>query len=232
MNIEEVTDTVLESPRPILLIDTCSILDIARLARSNGADSLERELAAIDHIIDMLNHDTVWMILTDEVKTELARNKEGVFSETKRWTQDLQENLKKLCRLHGNIQNVVVTDEQLNNVSVGLESRISNVIENALTIAEDQDCFVRGSKRNNNRIPPGSMGKEHGDCIIYEHYLACAHLLRQRGFERKIIYLTSNTSDYCHAKTTTLKEEIAVDLKGLQIDFVTKWQWCLNQIAT
>lgn len=230
MTITEVVDSVLQSPRPTLLIDTCSILDIARLARSNGPDSLERELKAIDQIVEKVSNSEIWILLADEVKKELARNQVNVFDETKRWALALQEDLKKICRLHGNIPNVALTDAQLSDVSVGLEARVANVTEGAMTIGEDQDCFVLGSKRNNNRIAPGSMGKEHGDCIIYEHYLACARLLRQKQFGKKIIYLTSNTSDYCEPKTTTLKTEIASDMENLKIDFVTKWQWCLSQI--
>jgi PIN domain-containing protein len=230
MNISEVVDSVLQSPNPTLLIDTCSILDIARLARSNGPDSLESELKAIDQIIQKASDKEIWILLADEVKKELERNKASVFEETKRWAQSLQEDLKKICRLHGNISNIALTDEQLTDVSVGLETRISNMTEGALTIGEDQDCFILGSKRNNNRIAPGSMGKEHGDCIIYEHYLACARLLRQKQFDRKIIYLSSNTRDYCESKTTTLKAEIASEMESFQMGFVTKWQWCLSQI--
>lgn len=78
-------------------------------------------------------------------------------------------------------------------------------------------------------IPPSRKGTVK-DCIIYEHCLEISSLLRRQNFAEKIVFLTSNTKDFCDSNGYA-KQQINSDFSNLNIGLCLNWSWAINDVA-
>ena len=63
-------------------------------------------------------------------------------------------------------------------------------------------------------------GGELKDCTIFEEYLEVCRLLQAGNFQRKAVYCTSNTNDYCDPGATP-HPDVAADCAAVGLTFTT-----------
>jgi len=61
-------------------------------------------------------------------------------------------------------------------------------------------------------------------CIIYEHALSVVQGDRASGFSSALVFLTSNTQDFCAGKSAACAP-IEQELATLNAELVTSWGW-------
>lgn len=79
-------------------------------------------------------------------------------------------------------------------------------------------------------MPPSKKGGEAKDCNILEQYLAVSELLYSQGFQRKRVFCTSNTNDYC--VTLKLHPNLETEFKSIGLVFVTNLTHAFHEITT
>lgn len=80
------------------------------------------------------------------------------------------------------------------------------------------------------RQAPSDWGKsESKDCVIVEHYLKLAALLRQSRFTKAIIFITSNKKDYGSA--LILKPPLNIEFETQNILYCNNFRWAVNQAS-
>lgn len=100
-------------------------------------------------------------------------------------------------------------------------------IINACHVIDDDPIFQQSARR---RIAqgrrPGRRGsnKQFNDCRILEESLAVGRALRQAGFDKRIVFGSSNTTDFCDSSKIIAHPHIAADLAPLHIEYAASLQ--------
>ncbi|EHJ9993055.1 DUF4935 domain-containing protein [Vibrio parahaemolyticus] len=196
MELNNLVKQIIAFPKPVLIFDTCSLLDIVRCA---GRDNISSDV--VSSALDLINSNDVWLLASEVVEVEWNNNVNAV-------EQDLKNKIKNTHK------NALMFKESLDRstlvnkwsysthiTSYSLESelkKISHDLLNKLTlIKQDEGCVMRATQRVINGDPPSSKGKsEFKDCLIFEHCMEFGKLLKQSGFTNTILFVSSNSSDF------------------------------------
>ena len=101
---------------------------------------------------------------------------------------------------------------------------LNDFILNSIFLNRDGESVNDASLRLEKSEAPSSSNKpEMKDCLIIEHYLKLSKELRNRGFNKKIFFITSNTSDY--GKIKSLKSPLDVQFLRLDILYRNNYHW-------
>lgn len=131
--------------------------------------------------------------------------------------QDLEEVIRELGLGEPSSSILAVFDLQypLQTWSEAL-MRFSSALDagaNAALAASRRSVELRRPSRHGNM----------NDCIVIEEYLELAQILRGNGYNKDIIFISSNTEDYCDDNKHDIHPHLASDFANLQIEFVTNW---------
>ena len=106
---------------------------------------------------------------------------------------------------------------------------LNEFIFNSIILDRDEESANNASLRlENNEAPSSSNKQEMKDCLIIDHYLELSAKLRNNGFNKKIFFITSNTSDY--GKINSLKVPLDVQFSELNILYRNNYQWVATDI--
>lgn len=235
MNITqaEISDAVAQliyQSTPIIFLDTCAILDIARLPfREKNPTTAKSYLESAQKVLQLVSEKKLQLIIPPNVSIEYKDNLQTTKDELSRYLKEVGQSLEILEALH-----------LLNNsgfsapnvTSLGTESFLEGVCENiissAIHIAQDSNLIIKATDRAVKNTPPSRKGAVK-DCIIYEHCLQISSLLRNKGYKKNIVFLTSNRKDYCDNKGRT-KQHISNELSLLKIHLCLDWTWAFRNL--
>lgn len=116
----------------------------------------------------------------------------------------------------------------------GLAERLRDLsgrlLDAAIRLDSDDQSSGRAVQRVVRGIPPSRRGGQVQDCTSLEECLAVCQLLQQRGFARKRVFCTSNTSDYCEPNGR-LHAGLGLELSAVELTFTTNLNWALHELA-
>ncbi len=195
--IENVRDNILQKELPIFFFDTCSILDIIN---SLHLHSLPEQYASSAFDLMKLHGDKVWLITCQNVCEEWGDNIGPVLS-----TMD-----KEISRTDRNISSMLTITNLVLNASYAMPQRVSSlkISEHVKSLSEQflNTCLhlerkdqhtLRAMQRVRKDEAPARKGKpEPKDCEIVECFFDLCALLRDGGFDEKIIFVTANKEDF------------------------------------
>jgi len=224
-NIEAIVQHISENPAPVLLIDTCSLLDIIRVPhRANihishleGAKNLLRvqhHLVVTKTVeIEYMHHLTPTCIELERYVLKFASNGERIINALESMDLDYQfyiSNIEKLDLV-----------QKLKSISDG-------ILNKALIIEKDSQCIDKANTRTELYQAPARRNKsESKDCVIIEHYLKLAKLLQQNTFSKKIVFITSNSNDYGSAPNP--KPPLDTEFVAQNVFYCNNFKWALSQ---
>lgn len=116
------------------------------------------------------------------------------------------------------------------DVATRLHDLSQKVLQSGLTVDSDNGCFAKAVHRVIHNIPPSKKGGEAKDCTILEEYLAVCGALRAAGFQKKLVFCTSNTNDYCD-KSSAPAPALATEFATLKLDFRTSLEWAVHELS-
>lgn len=203
---------------PILCVDTCSLLDIMRDPTRDTARAHERQ-ASID-LVELAEVGKLTCLIAEQVKTEFRDHDQAIQDEAETKLKKLSEQIRRvsdITAVFGSPQTLDLThfDEHVPKARLVVQRWLDQL----QPVTPGQDTHRKAFTRVNRNQAPAKRGKESSkDCLVYETYLEAMSQVRAEGFVSKIVFVSSNTADYCENRSI-LKSEIAADFSALAIDY-------------
>lgn len=204
--------------RPVLCIDTCSILDIMRDPTRETVKALDRQ-AAID-LATAAENGKLACLMAEQVALEFADHDQSTQDEAARNLKKVREQIERINAIStiygapGTI-NLTHLDDHVSRARQIVGRWLNQLIAVTPSPAIPGKAFAR----MNSLLAPAKRGKESSkDCLIYETYLESMTELRAAGVIAPMVFLSSNTSEYL-TEAKILKNEIAADFSTLNVAY-------------
>jgi len=224
--IHEAIEDILAIPAPLLLIDTCSLLDIIRQPFRDYIP-LETITAAI-RLAKRSNSEPkdLRIVILSIVENEIEDHISSVSNELAKFINQIDDTITRLNNAFSIIgpfrpiplyknQHLCLHDELV---------KISNsLLHEAMIIREDDSCRLRGLDRLCSNTPPSKKGSQAKDCVIIEHYYELCRRLRDYGFNQPCVFTSSNTNDYL--ENGVLKHPLESEFKSLDLIYTKNFAW-------
>ncbi len=223
---------------PLLIADTCSLLDIVRVPiradKSNIAKSILKNILTISDMATTPNQSLI-LVIPALVQSEWEDNIGGVCTEVKKEVKKVDRKI--------NVFNTCVAELGLDTeepkkafADLKLDQKLKGLSNQLLTcgikLDRDESIQIRATNRAIRKEAPARAGS-FKDCIIYEHAIELLSILREKGFSKKCLFLTSNTKDFClDNDKKILKEPIKEELEKLSTGFVSNWDWAHQELTS
>jgi len=222
--ISEVTAGILKNPLPVLMLDTCSILDVIRAPA--------RHQAEIVPFVQRIAANAVstpagcFLVSSSRIPDEFCENLCSAVIQLRKFLTSFDRSSRQIWAAHGSFE----SGEAAHPVSIAelnLAPRLKQLAESLLLasaiIEGTDDLKLRATLRAAACRPPARKGKIK-DSIIIEEYLELSHRLTENGFSEPLVFLSSNTKDYCFGKKSNqLNEDLAKDFKDVGLQYCFHW---------
>ncbi|MFZ2999753.1 MAG: PIN domain-containing protein [Undibacterium umbellatum] len=231
VDINTIAQQISHDPKPLVLIDTCSLLDVVRVPIREENNATQIILGALK-LLDLALQNKVYLAITSIVRAELESNLGEVRDEV----------LKLATRREKQVQHYVLCSKLAGLALQGadafaiaalrdkLTDMVFGILAKSFEIKGDDACSGRAMKRVITNQAPASKGKnEAKDCDIIEHYLELAGLLRQSGFSKAMCFVTANSNDY--GKPGEMRSPLDAQLKAWNIEYVNNFQWTVGLVS-
>jgi hypothetical protein len=222
--IGTVVSDLIAAPLPVLIGDTCSLLDILRApARLDPG-----ELRAAMLIWEALTQPqrTVCLILPEIIwKREIPQRRESAeatLDEFLNRYKDASKQINWWCDVVG----APKTDDP-GPIASGLAKSFADIFDgifgSAIQLDKQLDCVHPAYERVEAKRAPAHRKGEIKDAVIVEESLELARQLRQRSFSPPIVLLSANKVDYFD-DSGALHSDLAADFDSLGITFCLTWK--------
>lgn len=217
-SIDAVVNRILANPKPVILFDTCALLDIVRSA---VRDNISPEI--ISAASKLSSSDDNWLISSEVVDTEWENNIEIVETDTRNSVKNLHKRalVFKEALDHSTSPEKWTYPKHFTSYDLerNLKSISNELRESLILIESDSTCIQRASNRVIQCIAPASKGKsEFKDCLIVEHYIELGNRLKAGGFSNSIIFISSNKSDF--GSPYDIREPIKTEFSNANIEYI------------
>lgn len=230
IDIDTLVSSVKDNPKPIILIDTCSILDILRVpVRPNIKIS---HLNGALKILQKIKSNSLYGILTETVANEYKNNLHNISVELERSIQKLVANNEKLINsieIAGLTFDFNLKDIGEIKIVESLRKITDEFIRNCMILTKDDECVLKAQSRVEMGQPPSCKGKqESNDCLIIEHFLKIGNVLRKSSFTNNLVFISSNFHDYGDAPS--IKIPLDKNFRDLNIFYCNNFDWAMKEL--
>ncbi len=205
---------------PVLLADTCVMLDLIRDVTRKDVQA--HNLVAASALLNAAeNGNDLTVIVADQVRTELVNNQYGVEEEARSGLTKFREQVNRINQVatHFGAVTAIDTTHLADHVArtIAVLERWTKV---AIAAQTSPDVECRAIRRVVQALAPSRKGKESAkDCLLVESYLEVASELRAAGFIGRIVFTSSNTDEYLDVGTKTLHAQLQADFGVRAIDY-------------
>lgn len=213
-------DEIVSAQVPLILPDTCILLDILRSPRRDSVDA--RSVVSAKAIAEAVKvTGSVASVVASQVHDELSDNRETVRRETEDGLRKLQTELQRIDGWSGalGVNGRADVSHGLNAVS-RCELILADWVDASLASPTTDALTGRAHRRMMQRATPARQGKDSfKDCLVVETYLAVAAELRTKGYAGQIIFASSNTAEFVERPGSQLHADIAQEFAAVGIDY-------------
>lgn len=225
----QLVEKLIRDNKNVLIIDTCILLDIVRCLNRGRMEIFNSALNIFNDITNnKLNFN---IVLPSLVPVEWQNNIDKEVLSASKSIEEQHTSLKNLQTVIRCLGLSIILDfNEFHKAQIEQQLKsISYKIMNVGYVCKIEDEIKKlAIDRVINSSPPSKKDKDSTkDCIIYEEVLRCSELLRKNGFNKKIIFASSNTQEYFYDKN--LHPEIIKDFKISNIFFVTSLNWAESE---
>lgn len=205
---------------PVLLSDTCFLLDIVRDPTRDIIRPEDRVAAAA--LAECISRaDKLTGFVAEQVHTELTEHRTAVEEEAAKAIHVLSAKLKRMDQIlaaYGGSGISIV--DHLKEHGDRAHDILDRWLAASKTATQAPDIAGRAITRMNQGHTPARKGNASAkDCVIIETYLDLARRLREDGHITPIVFASSNTKDYCDIPGAHLKADLAAEFAGLKMEF-------------
>lgn len=224
----EIVRRILGAPAPVLLPDTCALLDLMRdPTRENFSSD---QIFAAKRLLQMAQSrpKTLWIPIAAQVLTERASNHENIKKEAESKIFKLEEHIKQTQRImaaHGLHTSAIAPSLVATDFPAIASTLVDEFFVAGPHLRKPRDIDRRANARMAANIAPSKKGQQTKDCIVIESYLSLARLLRQSGGLHKVAFLTTNTRDYSDpARTGSVHPDLQAEFDALNVGYCVNFQ--------
>jgi hypothetical protein len=209
---------IVAAEAPVLCLDTCSLLDIMRDPTRETAQPHDRR-AAFD-LVAVAERRALTCLMADQVALEFGEHDQAVQAEAARNLAKLRKQVQrvdKLAAVYGAAGSARL--DHLDDHVARARALVARWLAQTIPVTPSEAVPGKAFVRINARRAPGAQGKDSSkDCLVYETYLEAATELRAQGFAGRLVFLSSNTTEYV-SQGGVLKPDIAAEFDPLDIAF-------------
>lgn len=229
ITILNAVNSIMASTAPVLFLDTCAVLDVIRMPQR---ESIQNAVVSVTNEIVLKasrEPKQLWIVAATLVINESNEKLEAVEEDLVQHVKKVDIDLEKL-RITAN---TLFSTSEVKPLSFGqmniphtLRNIAENLLKTAIVIARENDCKLRAGDRVADGKRPSQKGKEeYKDCEIIEHYLEVSRQLRNRGFQEKCVFVSSNKKDFCEKNTTKIHPDLDTDFKEVGLEYAGDIAW-------
>ena len=224
--LETITEKVVAAGLPLLIPDTCCILDIIR---SGFRKDVPGDLVpAAERLVERARRSpsSLWIVAPEQVSREYNDHKANVTGDLQAHIARLEWQAQRLASASASllpVQRLAPLRLQNLNLHHSFADLSQRFLDAAVLMEDDDGCARLAHQRLIKRIPPADKDQQYKDCVIVEHVLAFASCLRNRGFTEKIVFVTSNHNDY--GKPHRVKAPLDQEFSASDVTFVSTLPW-------
>jgi hypothetical protein len=221
-DFDALIDKLYSEQKNILILDTCTLLDIVRVP-------IRQKIAVLDSAIEIkesIKNGNFNIVIPSLVPDEWRDNISNVCQEVNTIIRNIHKDLLFLTEVNEKLNLDKSDVPNLSNLNVELYLRdISNeILSNGLILAFNEKFRLLATERVIKNIPPSVKGKDSlKDCIIFEEVLAISEALKSKGFQKKIVFASSNTKEFD-------KGHIIKECESKGVVYVNSLNWGLNEV--
>lgn len=223
---EDLAVQVMDAKVPLLLLDTCIILDIVRVPIREQMKI--HDIKAVHTVIERAVQvpPGISVVISEQVKQEFLENIDKVEDEMNAELQKVQDRLKgineRITALSSTNINSKDNDMSLASPVQGRQIA-EEIIQTSTILAANDDDMKKAGHRTISAKPPAAKGKEsYKDCLIIESYLRLAGTLCRKGFSQNMVYVTSNSEDY-QQDHSSLHPALRTEFEAVRLEYSPKW---------
>ncbi len=208
--LKKIAEQICRKNLPLLLPDTCSLLDIIR------------DVARKDEVKDVLFGLSVGKACANPnpkcsvaVASVIPKEYADHFEQAQGTVSTTFGSLYKYIARINKIRVAQGFDElqadQDTSTIPYLTSVVESLLDSSWEIQENPEQILKAHHRVVAKSPPSGGKNSYKDCLIWEEYLALAECIRKAGGSMPIAFVSSNKSDFVmnHPTLKTLDTEAA-----------------------
>src|SRR5471030_7143 len=158
-DIGVIAQKIIAAPKPVLLIDTCSLLDIVRIPTRED-DKAEQIIKGAMGVLDRAKHGDLYLAIADTVHYEYHDNLETVLGEAKDMATKRERQAKHYVLASG-LAGLPIAGPGpfVPEILLGILSQLAtNIVNAAFVIDSDNMCNGRAYARSVQGRAPASKG--------------------------------------------------------------------------
>lgn len=219
IEIEKASNRILSHEKPVLFIDTCSILNVFNsLHQSNLSETYVLQARAL-----MQHHEKdVWLTTSQTVYEEWVDNVDSVTDTMRYELTKLDRNMSTVFNVANSLLNASYQLPQHTsslNLATHIRAHSEKLLKSCLILERTDEHSIRAMHRVRKNEAPAKKGKpEPKDCEIIECFLELGKSLRNQGFHNKLLFFTANEKDFGTRKS--LKPPLDDEFKHLNAELI------------
>lgn len=225
-----VADQIIAEDLPVLFVDTCILLDVVRSIKRKFKSCVAQAQSL--HSAATVAPRQCILVTSHLVQHEWGVHEQELLDEATRHLIDMEEysgHFHDACDVFGIEIGFGRSNYAAHNMAMRLRDLSRQLLDCGIVIDQDNACSGRAISRVIHNIPPSKRGGEAKDCTILEEYLAVARLLQDAGFQKKRVFCTSNTNDYCEAGK--LHAALAAEFAPINLRFTSNLSWGFHDVT-
>ncbi len=205
---------------PVLLPDTCILLDLLRSPRRENVDDIAM-LSGLTIRHGVVESEAIGCVVAEQVRNELNDNLQTVLDEANAGLGRLRDEIARIDKWAEALGQASQT--QINHYLACVpvaEAIMWDIVNRAINHATTQEINLNAMGRVMARRTPAQLGKDSTkDCVVVESYLNVASSLRNLGHTAVIVFASSNTKEFVSGTPKALNADIAAEFAALGIQY-------------
>ncbi|HEV3436667.1 MAG TPA: PIN domain-containing protein [Gemmata sp.] len=215
-----------QTPASVVLVDTCSLLDLFRRDESRPQRRVViEEIQAATFLLELVtsNPNSAHLFVPELIPKEFEDHANRTETSFRSWTKLHDDNQKWLVEAFGCFSVPLPAALSVANLNLAakLRSLANNLFAKAIILKRDQTCLDKAVERLINKTRP-SHDKEMKDSMNIEQCLELSRRLQQHGFPSSRVWISSNTKDFAEtSNSSVLHPELHDDFNAVGLKYFT-----------
>ena len=226
VRLAELADSLTAVNKNILVLDTCTLLDVIRSPFRNTMPIVELGLRIDSEI--MAGVLPFSLVVPSLFHREWSDNLPTIRDELLRALERHRSQSNTFQQLHRHLYSspLLIPDVTTFAFAEKLEQACDRIIAASGVIEHQAECNLRAGQRVIDKRAPARQGGQFKDCCIFEEVLELGRQLQKRGFAGKMVFASSNTMDY--GKTGMPFPDIKADLDSIGGEFASSLNYAYH----
>jgi hypothetical protein len=225
-------------PAPVILLDTCSFLDLFRTDESQTKVPYQpraphQEIRDAADLLALVNAapGAAHLIVPELVPREYADHTAAIQAQFGKWTELHDKNQNWFLEASLSVALALPAPHPVHpyDLAALLRGLADNLLAKAKVLERDPACVDRALQRLIDKIRP-SHRKEVKDSMNLEQCLELSRRLQAAGFPRSRVWVSSNTNDFAQPNSPQVHADLQGDFAAAGLKYFTSLRAALGRL--